>query len=399
MSKTLKLAIIGCGGMAGGHLRSYLDILQREPGSLELAAMCDDVATSAENFAHQAAAVQGTKPNVYTDFKEMLEKEPLDGADICTPHSLHHVAGVACLDAGVNVIIEKPIGITIKASKLIIEAARRNGKIAATAENIRRGIHQRTSHWAITQEKILGDMRLFFAQHASYQNPQAERQWHWRIEKYLGGGGMVMDSGAHYCDTIRYLFGDVDTVYARVMQLEKWPHKKGEQIIYDSREDTWIANLTFKSGMTGTWSWTMCAPGHSFTKVVYHGSRGALVDSGDNFHGPFGGAVWSLIDGSQIPMEEMNKRFLASLSDSERKKLFPYEDKMGDGVFMECYDFVDAIRNNRPPDVDATTGMKAKAISESIFESSFLQKAVKYDDVLSGKIEGYQKEINDYLGI
>ena len=123
--------------------------------------------------------------------------EKLDGADICCPHAFHHTNGIACLDAGVNVLIEKPFGITIRASQALIAAGERNGKIAATAENVRRGLSQRTAHWLLNGRQMIGKPRLFFSQHASWSDPARERNWHWRIEKGLGGGGMVMDSGAH----------------------------------------------------------------------------------------------------------------------------------------------------------------------------------------------------------
>src|SRR5713226_5863777 len=119
----LKLALIGCGGMAGGHLRSYLRIKEMEPDLFDLAACCDPVVELAEKFADQAAPAQGSKPRVYTDTAQMLAAEKLDAADICCPHAFHHTNGIACLDAGVNVMIEKPFGITIRASQALIAAA------------------------------------------------------------------------------------------------------------------------------------------------------------------------------------------------------------------------------------------------------------------------------------
>ena len=397
MSQPVRMAIIGCGGMAGGHLGAYLRIREKEPDKVKLVAMCDPVEERAANFAKKVEEVTGESPSVYTDVDEMLAKENLDGADICTPHAYHHINGIACLEAGVNVIIEKPFGVTIKASKVIIEAAKRNGKIAATAENIRRGLSQRTAWWLINEKGMLGEMRMFFAQHASWRKTDPSSPWHWRLSRMLGGGGMVMDSGAHFCDTIRYLFGDVDTVYAKVTSWEDKKVTKNGEIVRDETEDTWIANITFKSGMTGVWSCTWAAPGHSFTHVVYYGSEGCLLDHGDVFHGPFGNGEVILKDGTKYPMEDLQKQFLEELGEEGRNRLFPHG--FMDGVTLECYDFLDAIQNDRPPEVDGETGMKAKAICEAIFESSFLGCAVKYDDVLEGKIEFYQKPINEYWRI
>jgi UDP-N-acetyl-2-amino-2-deoxyglucuronate dehydrogenase len=395
-NKNLKLAIIGCGGMAHGHLNSYIRIKEKEPGKFVFAAMCDPVAERAQRFADEAAKTQDSAPKVYTDLDEMLKNEDLDAADICSRHSDHHVNGIACLDAGANIMIEKPFGVTIKASKLIIEAAKRNGKIAATAENIRRGLSQRTAHWLINERKMIGEPRMFFSQMAAWRAPEPGN-WHWRLDHMLGGGGMVMDSGAHFCDTLRYLFGDVDTVYAEVEQLEDRKANKGGQLVKNAQEDTWAATITFKSGLIGLWTCTWSAPGHSFTKVVYYGSEGSLLDQGDIFHGPREGAEIILKDGKTIPMAELQKEFLESLGEEKKNRLFPHG--FMDGVTIECYDLLDAIENDRQPEVTGEVGMKAKTICESIFESGFSGQAVKYDDVLAGKIDAYQRPIDEHWGI
>jgi predicted dehydrogenase len=395
--RKLNVALIGCGGMAGGHLRSYLRIKEMEPDLFDLAACCDPVVELAEKFADQAAPAQGSKPRVYTDTAQMLAAEKLDAADICCPHAFHHTNGIACLDAGVNVIIEKPFGITIRASQALIAAAQRNGKIAATAENVRRGLSQRTAHWLLHDRKLIGPPRLFFSQAASWSDPAPERNWHWRTEKALGGGGMVMDSGAHYCDTLRYLFGDVDSVYARVERLEERPHRRGNQSVPDEREDTWIATINFASGMTGVWSCSSSAPGHSFTQVVYYGTEGCLLDHGDIFHGPFSSAEVVMKDGSKRPMSELQEEFLASLPAAGRDRLFPHGWR--EGVILECYDFLTAIRDGRAPEVDGATGMKAKAIAEAIYESGSTGQVVKMADVLSGQAGSYQREIDERWGL
>ena len=399
MSKgKLKLAIIGCGGMARYHLRCYGQIKEKEPEKFEFAAMCDPVAEAAKSFAEEAAKQQGFKPKVYSKVEDMLEKENLDAVDVCTPHSDHHVIGVKCLDSGVNVMIEKPLGITVKASKLLIEAGKRNRKIVATAENVRRGVSQRTSYWLLNEKRMLGTPRMFYSQQARWADPSVERRWHWRVDKWMGGGGMVMDSGAHFCDTIRYLYGDPETVYAKVQQFEKWPHRKGDEVVMDDREDTWMATITFKNGVTGFWSWSMALPGYDYTHVVHYGSKGCILDHGDAFHGPFSTAEIIIQDGAKriaTPMTEMQQQYMTQLDESKKNALFPYG--FTDGVVIECYDFLDAIQKNRKPEVDGETGLKAKAICEAIFESAYIDKTVRYDDVLNGKIEEYQKPINKHL--
>ena len=194
----VKLAIVGCGGMAHGHLNSYLRIKEKESDKFDFVAMCDPVADRAQKFADEAARAQGSTPKVYTDLDEMLKNEDLDGADICSRHSDHHVNGIACLDAGVNVMIEKPFGVTIKASKLIIEAAERNGKIAATAENIRRGLMVTFLQQSLAKQAIYSQvLGILFKNVTAVSNNLLDsipRQAIFnvldiRLQTYLGHGG------------------------------------------------------------------------------------------------------------------------------------------------------------------------------------------------------------------
>ena len=393
----IRIAIIGCGGMANGHLNAYLTIHNTEPGKVEVVAMCDEVKDRADNFANRVKEVTGKKPAVFDDTDTMLSTVDLDGADICTSHAHHHINAIKCLNSGVNVMIEKPMDVTVKATHAIMAAANVNGKIAATAENIRRMPSRRTAEWLMNDKKILGEMRMFHAQHASHREPNPQSEWHWRLDLTLGGGGMVMDSGAHYCDTIRYLFGDPDTVYGRVCQFENLEVTKAGEIVKNEQEDTWVATINFKTGVIGLWTCTWAAVGHSFNHVVYYGSEGCLLDDGDIFHGPFEGGEVILKNGTRLAMESLIDEYMASLSDEEKNQLFPHN--FTDGVVLECYDFVDAIQNNRPPELDAEAGLRAKSICEAIYESNACRHAVNYENVVSGDIEIYQKPINERWGL
>ncbi|MEM2960482.1 MAG: Gfo/Idh/MocA family oxidoreductase [Candidatus Bathyarchaeia archaeon] len=393
-NKKVKLAIVGCGGIARAHLEAYTKIKEKEPDKFEIVSLCDTDKDSLERFAQESTRLFGKRPDTFLNLSEMLKSTKPNAVDICTPHSEHHKVAIQCIKAGANVMVEKPFGITIRASKAIIAAGKRYKKIVATAENVRRGINQRTMYWLVNEAKLLGIPRMFYAVQAGWEDPLKTRNWHWRIDQMLSGGGMVMDSGAHFCDSIRYFFGDVHMVYAFVGQFEKWPHNKERRVIMDEREDSWIATLTFKSGLVGLWSWTMAAPGHSFAKVVYYGSNGALIDSGDVFHGPFDGSLLTLKDGTKYSMSELRDKFLNSISEERKNRLFPHG--FTEGLVIECYDFLDAIQNQRMPEVDGEEGLKAKAIAEAIYESARLGIAVKYEDVLRGKISTYQNPIDKY---
>ena len=393
----IRLATIGCGGIARAHLSGYRAIAAKAPGLFELVAVCDSAPAAAETFARAAEEWLGDAPAVYTRVEEMLERERLDGADICSPHYLHHTLGIACMEAGVNVMVEKPIGITIRASKKLIEKSRETGLILATAENIRRMPGPRTARWAIQDRELLGAPLQFFVQLGRYQAPNPSAPWHWRASRTLGGGGLVIDSGAHFCDTMRYLFGDVESVYGRVFRHLGRTLMKDGLPTPDEREDSFVATLNFASGVVGVWAYGDSLPAHAHNTVVYYGTQGALVDPGDPFHGPRMTGELRRVDGTARTVENLHREYLDELGPEGRERVFPLG--LTDGFALEVHDFLTAIRDGRPPEVDGEAGMKAKAIAQAIYESSVRGEVVRVADVLSGEIDDYQRPIDEALGL
>jgi len=400
--RMVRLVIIGCGGIAKAHMRGYEQIKRVEPDKFEIVAVCDPEVGRAEEFADWAERFQGKRPRVYDDHEVLLREEAsnLDAADIITPHHLHHVIAVACLEAGLHVMVEKPVGVTVKATKKVVETAKRVGKFAATAENIRRGVPQRTAWWLFNESKLIGEPTLFYAIQVGYDQPPPlgrEPSWHWRADRFLSGGGLVLDSGAHFCDTIRYFFGEVKQVHAVVKQLLPRPLRKGDEIVIDDREDTWMAVLEFEGGLTGFWSFTNAAPAHRFTHVVYYATEGALVDMGDAFHGPVASALVKHLNGRVCRLGELAEDFRRAIGEEAWHRLFPHG--FTDGFTLECYDFLDAVQKNRPPEVTAEDGLKAKAISIAIYEAATTGQTVRVQDVWEGKVEVYQRPINEHWGL
>ena len=392
----VNLALVGCGGIAGAHLRGYEELWGRGERRFRIVATVDEVPERAKAYAERIRAFTGEAVNAYKGLDDLLGGETrLDGADICSPHGLHHVHGCQLLNHGVNILVEKPIGVTVKATKKIIEAAKKNRRIAATAEQCRRSIGQRTIRWALHESGLMGDPRFWFAISAGWNDPQQVPNWHWRVDRYLGGCGMIMDSGAHWVDSLRYFYGEVDTVYARVEQVEKRPHKKGKETVLDTREDFWTSIFNFKSGVIGTWAWTNSAPGKGFTQLTFNSSKGALVDS-DIFHPAASQArgECQLAAGVTYSMSRLQEMYLKTLNKKEKDRLFPYG--ITAGMSLELWDFIDALSTGRNVEIDAPEGLRSKSVSEAIYESGRTGQVVKVADVLSGKCDAYQRDIDRY---
>ena len=391
--KVINLAMVGCGGMAGAHLNGYQELLNKGETRFRIVAAVDEALDRAKGFAERIEGFSGQKVNAYKNVAQLLNGEKnLDGADICSPHGLHHVLGCELLNGGVNVLVEKPVGITVKASKKIIQTAKRKRLVAATAEQCRRAIGQRTIHWAFN-DGLLGQPRMWWAVRAGWSDPQNVPNWHWRVDRKLGGCGMVMDSGAHWGDTMRYWFGEVDSVYARVEQMYDRPHNKNGKLVNSAMEDFWTSIFNFKSGLVGTWSWTTSAPGKGFTHLTMSGTKGSIIDS-DVFHPAAfqANGECQLVDGTSYNMPRLQELYLETLSQRKQDLLFPYG--ITGGVTLELWDFIDALSKGRPVEIDAEEGLRSKAISEAVYESGKSGQVVKVADVLSGKIDGYQRDVD-----
>lgn len=391
--KVINLAMVGCGGMAGAHLNGYQELLQRGEKRFRIVAAVDAALDRARGFAERIEGFAGWPVNTYASVEQLLNSETdLDGADICSPHGLHHVLACELLAGGVNVLVEKPIGITVRASKKIIQAARRNKRVAATAEQCRRAIGQRTIHWAFN-DGLLGEPRMWWAIRAGWNDPEQVPNWHWRVDRKLGGCGMVMDSGAHWVDTMRYWFGEVDSVYARVEHMYPRPHNKNGKVVNSAMEDFWTSIFNFKSGLIGTWSWTTSAPGKGFTQLTMSGTKGSIIDS-DIFHPAAfqANGECQLVDGTAYSMPKLQEMYLDTLGQRKKARLFPYG--ITGGVTLELWDFIDALSKGRPVEIDAEEGLRSKAVSEAIYESGKSGQVVKVADVLSGKIDAYQRDVD-----
>ncbi len=403
MSK-IRVAFIGCGGMAGAHLRGYLELKRKGLDIFDIVALADPVEAQTAKFAESISEVQPSlKVERYTDFEKMLKEQKPDAADICTPHFLHHNHAIACFESDVHAIVEKPLGVTVKAGKKMVDSAKKHGKILAVAEQVRRWVSSRAVAWAI-HSGLIGTPRMFFTQitggaKIDPANPIRDGRLTWRANKLTAGGGAIFDSGVHYVDLLIYLFGDIESVYAHTGRFGNLKYKGPDGTLAEPTvEDTSIASLKFKNGVVGTWNWSSVAPGKSFSHAVYYGSKGSIHSSGIYPTSPH----LQLWDETAKEPPEFISEFLSSIDEAALHRYFPPEvfpepGKVGGnhGVELEVYDFLNAIREQRRPELDGWDGLKAQAISIALFESSACGQVVKVEDVLSERIDAYQQEIND----
>jgi predicted dehydrogenase len=405
MADKIRLGIIGCGGIARNRHITGLALLKREGlDNFQITACCDTVEENVMAAVEQVRRFQGTSPQAYRDWEELVTHAPVDAVDVCLPHGLHHVVGIACLEAGLHVLMEKPYTVTVKTGRQLAEAADRTGKVLATAVPHRRMPGQRAVHWAIQEAKLIGEPRLFFANYTQYRptppagplRPAAV----WRRDRAMGGGAGVIDSGFHFLDTIRYFYGEVEQVSAELRAFRPDGAPIRREGLVAEREDSAMVMFSFKNGMMGTWSWSSQVPGKDTRNIVIYGAEGSIEDTGYSnrfvvYHQFMGEGELRRMDGTYLSMDELRAQQRQALGPERMQQLFP--NGVTDHFAIEIWDFLEAIEKGRPPEVDGWGGLATTALVEAIYESAYSGQAVKLADILSGKAYyGWQRDLDAY---
>lgn len=203
---------MGTGGIAHAHARAYADPdISRQA---ELAAVVDVDAERARAFAAEYGAATS-----YGDAREALEAERPDIVHICTPPGVHAELSIAAMDAGADVLCEKPLCASLAELDLIRDAEARTGKTCATVFQWRYGSGMRHVKRQI-EDGVLGRPlvgvcnTLWYRDHDYYAVP-----WRGRWSTELGGP--TMGHGIHLMDSFLWLMGDWDEVTAKVATLDR----------------------------------------------------------------------------------------------------------------------------------------------------------------------------------
>jgi predicted dehydrogenase len=387
MAEHLNIALIGCGGMMGGHVNAYRELAAHDFDNFTIVACCDVREDAAKAYAERIGEFQKSKPAVYTSVEDLLDKQDdLQAVDISVLHREHHVVASMCAEAGKHITIEKPFAITMRAGKIMLDAAAAAGVKLHVAENYRRALSERANRWAIKSGRI-GEPWMIYWIDAGL------RQWYWtwREHRMDAGAGWTLDGGVHFADMFRYHLGPVEEAYAVTRAF--WPHRYensdplGGKLFDVDVEDAMIAILKFEGAPTvGQWTLTSACHGGGFGKRAVYGSEGCL---------DWGAGLKA--DETEMDRQALEAAFMASLSEEDKELYFPRG--IMDTVAQELKEFIDAVLYGKPMETDGLEGYKAEAICYAVYESAVTGQPVKTADVEALKIEEYQKDINEHLGI
>lgn len=196
--RKLKVGIVGCGGIAGGK---HLPAMKRL-GCFEIVAFCDLIEERAQKMKEE----YGTEDaRVYTDYTELL-KEDLEAVYVLTPNSVHAPVSIAAMEAGKNVMCEKPMAKTYKEAKAMVETARRTGKILTIGYQNR----YRADSAYLKSACESGELGEIYYAKAHAIRRRAVPTWGVFLDAEKQGGGPLIDIGTHALDLTLWMMDNYE---------------------------------------------------------------------------------------------------------------------------------------------------------------------------------------------
>jgi len=199
--KPVKTAIIGCGGMARHHIRQML----KQQDTTQISVVCEpsEKQLAQTNAIFEEAGM--TPPPNEPDIEKLLQQYPLDAAFIITPHVYHHDQTKACLEAGLDVLLEKPMVMNAQEAESLIDTMNQTQRLLVVAfpgslsPQIRKAVSMLTA----------GDLgKLSTIDAVVWQHWKEGTSGTWRQDPPISGGGFLFDTGAHMLNTVVDLAGE-----------------------------------------------------------------------------------------------------------------------------------------------------------------------------------------------
>jgi predicted dehydrogenase len=408
------LGIVGCGRILPAHLRGMAALKSAGLDPVRITALCSARTEDAAMFAQRgqgpaprppASSVPDDPlaaphryvsdvqtdvvPEIYDDWRTMLDADLVDALLVLAPVSSHHEMALAALSAGKHVLIEKPFAISVRAGRAIEAEAQRRGLVAGVAENLRYEVATRAVGWAVT-EGFVGRPQLWLSGGVGgeWAPDRVVAHTPWRHHKLAAGGGPAIDVGVHIMHQIRYIMGAVEEVGALTSTLEPARVERegpGAPIVVNNEvEDVYLAQLRFASGAIGT----------CFSGWAGRGESCALPDS-PVIYGTTGCVKGATVVGADGVRTRATDLLAQHATDEVREGYFPHG--LRDSFGLELLDFVTAITTGAKMEASATEGVMDLAMAYAILESSLAGAPVRVADVLSGAVDRYQAEIDAHF--
>ena len=201
----IRLAILGCGGMAAEHVRRIKKRNETE-NDVEIVALCDVDAQRVLEWRDKNVGDDSTAP-IFTDAAQMYEEAKPDAVIIITPHTLHFEHGQQALAAGAHVLMEKPMVTNSDDAKKLAEIAEQSGKVFSVGFNTSCMPEFQWLHDTVAAGDNGELGKLIAVTGWLSQDWKKGTMGSWRQDPALSGGGEMYDSGAHLFNSLVFVVG------------------------------------------------------------------------------------------------------------------------------------------------------------------------------------------------
>lgn len=334
----MRYALVGCGRIATNHMKAAMN------NKIEIVAVCDVLPEKMEELLTKHGLEKEKNIKRYTDYKELIEEEQPELISIATESGKHAKIALYCIEKGVNLIIEKPMAMSIEdADKIIKLSAQKNVKVSAC--------HQNRFNVAIQElRKAIESSRFGKLSHGSIHVRWNRNKGYYDQAKWRGtweeDGGALMNQCIHGIDLLRWMMGDeIDEIYGATRQ---------QFHDYLEAEDVGMAVVKFKNGAIGTIEGTTNVYPQNLEETLYvFGEKGTVKIGGTSTNNI---DVWDFTD--EREEDHKNKGL-----EEETSNVY------GNGHTSLFADVIDAIKNDRTPYVDAVAGRNALEVVLAIYKS------------------------------
>jgi predicted dehydrogenase len=333
---TIKFAIIGCGSIGSRHI-AVTDAEERA----EIVALCD----IDEPKVAKLSELYGGIP-YFTDYDELLNSCDADVVNICTPHGLHAEMAIKAAEAGKNILVEKPMALSVADCHRMIDAAHRNNVKLMVVKQNRYNIPIALTKQAL-DSGFLGKIfmvqcNVLWNRHQGYYNDS-----NWRGSLNLEGGALHTQV-SHFIDLMIWWFGDVVDAKTDIAT-------KNHDI---EIEDCGQTLLTFKSGTLGTIVWTTCVYNKNY--------EGSITIIGENGTIKIGGQYLNKIefwDVKSYPLPE-------DIEFTDKPNAYGKYQGTSSNHDKVVHDVVAELLNERHNVVEGDEGMKTIEAIELIYKNA-----------------------------
>ena len=415
MSVRLALCLVGCGGMGSRHIRGLAALARTGLSNIDLVAVCDVREDNARRAAAEAATLLGRRPAVHLGMAAALADPAIAAFDVVTDVASHVPVVLPALAARKPVLCEKPLGLTVRACRAMIDAAAASRTILATAENYRRDPPNRLVR-AVLEAGLLGHVHLMNQFAVGGDDRIIITPW----RHFKDRGAIGMDMGVHYTDIIQYYLGPFASAEGHGFIAEPVRHRRAQpemdnaayrdrhadmpESIVPTGEDSVVATYRMQSGVLVQLAYVPSGLGERWWQRSLHGRLGSISVPRDRTGGaPVLDRGDGVLRGRELlrelpdfALDEVTSRLFG---DNAVEYDIPFADADAGHIAIELHDFAHAVLVGGAPEIDGYGGLTAVAAVLAAYESELAGRRVTMEEVMAGRVSAYQDEIDRAQGL